>query len=252
MIETYLIRAFWGDRRESLDECARRAEALFKRLAARDEVFHRWEMAGPTPISPYTEFKPTREALREKLDQGRNRERGGPAIENLGFSTVVPSGALGGQRVRVSVHCGAYPGLPGSAPTNSCLLYLPESGAIAERLLRAERLVAMIEAIVSSWDPDWDSFTSGAPSGLVGILPAEPLPLNMLGWVTYLSRRYGPLPTLPPEFETQDLREFGTLIVMRDVEHYTASDARQVGAIERLADTLHQAGVLRLTPASGA
>src|ERR1700761_8305651 len=92
MQETYFIGAYWGPRRESALECARRAERFLHLLAKCDPSFNHWYRGGrgfPRELPGY----PVRgdvEELQQAFLRGRNRtDASRKVIEELGFTDRV-------------------------------------------------------------------------------------------------------------------------------------------------------------------
>jgi hypothetical protein len=238
-VEEYHLGAFWGDRPESLDECARRAASCFQRLAASDSSLVRWMLDSK-------QFEPTEAALREALAEGQTPSaRGVGVIEDLGFGTLVWNGARAEETIRVDISCGAYPGVTGLPVPNRCLMDLPRGGRTAERILRVDKLREILTAVIMSWDAEWARVTS---SEMFRLVPAEPSGLFMVGWLYYLSDRYGPLPILPSEYDVCPVKGMGNIITIKTTGRFTASNPEHVEAVVRLSARLREAGKLLPTP----
>jgi hypothetical protein len=99
--------------------------------------------------------------------------------------------------------------------------------------------------VAASWDPEWVRVTSDE---LVMILYDEgKTTRDMVGWLTCLSDRYGPLPSLPSAYDVMRLDGWGSAIVIKTTERFTASNDQHVRAANQLADILIGAGVLTRT-----
>ncbi len=59
MIETYYAGVYWKGRKESAEECARRAEVFFRLLSCCDPIFARWfEKADSLEEALQLQFEP--------------------------------------------------------------------------------------------------------------------------------------------------------------------------------------------------
>ncbi|WP_414639334.1 Imm52 family immunity protein [Archangium sp.] len=62
--ETYHAGAYWSCRRESADQCARRAETFFRRLSHCDPIYAHWfEQANSRKKALQLQFEPTHETF---------------------------------------------------------------------------------------------------------------------------------------------------------------------------------------------
>ncbi|WP_395837623.1 Imm52 family immunity protein [Archangium violaceum] len=138
MSERYYVGAYWGPRRETALECARRAEA-FSMLARCDPTFVQWYRGGrgaPREL-PGHPVRPEVAEWEQLFLRGRNRtDADGKVIEELGFSEYVWNAKK--ERTRVEIHCGEY---SPSGPGNTCLLYPPEGIRPANDVLRGLAVV---------------------------------------------------------------------------------------------------------------
>jgi hypothetical protein len=153
-MEIYFLGAYWGDRKESVEECANRVVECLSAIPKCDEAFSRWYLTGRSRKEALEgEFLVTREAVKQQLLKGRNRrDVGGEVIENLGFSLNLWNGGKDSQDVRFSIQCGTYAANPNLC--NSCLLNLPSEGLPRERVLRVDALLCLMGAVVAGFDPD--------------------------------------------------------------------------------------------------
>src|SRR5690349_11123931 len=92
MQESYYAGAYWGPRKETALECARRAELFFHMLARCDPSFAQWYRAGrgfPREL-PGHPVQSNVDELEKLLLQSRNRtDVGKKVIEDLGFSRIM-------------------------------------------------------------------------------------------------------------------------------------------------------------------
>ncbi len=154
-IEHYYIRAYWGARKESAEECARNLRSFLRCPALSDIGYNHWYGVGNSRKEALQrEITFDIPALEQFLLSGRNyTDFGHKVMEELGFlvslwSTIDTSD----DDIGIMLQCGCYAQIPG---VNSCVIDLPSIGRTAERLLRISVLQTIIECIVSAWSPDW-------------------------------------------------------------------------------------------------
>ncbi len=238
--ETYYVGAYWGVRRESAGECAHRARVLFECLAQCDPLFARWLKRGQSRKAALKhEIEPHEASLRKLLLAGRNRtDFGGEVIDELGFRlSLWNDGGSDEESVGLTISCGTYAPIPG---VNSCVINLPYQGAAAERILRVPVLVAVMNCIVSTWEPDWGVVISNT------YLNTTPSALDNrphMGWMVYLSRQRGVIPPLPPPVQVLPIGTQGSVIVITN-DRFTAGNPTHTEIADQAAKMLNQAGLL--------
>ena len=233
--ETYYAGAYWGPRKESAEECARRTAHFLTLLAPADPCLAQWykparrlKDARKHPLMP-----PDVPTLTELFRRGVNRERGGPVFEDLGLSFWFGTGEGADLRIK----CGDY---AGSSP-NHCVLDLPDRGSNADRVITAPVLAHVVRSMALAWEPDWavamsrdyrDTFSEPRRGG------------TFAGWVTYLSRHRGMVPPLPVPMRIDPVEDRGTLIVLTP-ERFTASNPSHVVLGQRARELLDRAGLMQ-------
>src|SRR4051812_41216270 len=102
MKEPYNVNSYWGPRRETAEECARRLKALVDTLARRDPAFEKWFRLG----------RSRKEALSRPLSLAlpdlehwvrRNKDK---VFEDLGFRMGAWNGLESRDSAGLSVKCG--------------------------------------------------------------------------------------------------------------------------------------------------
>jgi immunity protein 52 of polymorphic toxin system len=237
MWERYYVGAYWGPRKETALECARRAELFFHMLARCDPTFAQWYRGGrgaPRGL-PGHPVRPEVEEWEELFRRGRNRtDVGKKVIEELGFSEYVWN-AKTRERTRLEFNCGGYSrGVP-----NSCLLYPPEEGPAQERILSAPVLAEVLTCVATAWDPD--SAMAGS-NDMVRLVRKEKGEVRVC-WLTYLSRRLGTPPPLPAPVRIEPVGELGWLLTLSP-EPMTASNPEHVAFTVRVRNLLDRAGLI--------
>jgi len=234
--ERYYVGAYWGPRKETALECARRAELFFHMLARCDPSFTQWYRAGrgfPREL-PGWPVHPEAEEWEKLLLKGRSRndvDKG--VIEDLGFSQMVWNTKK--EATYVSLDCGVYS--PWSS--NSCLLRSLGLKGLQERLLRVPLLAEVLTSMATAWDPDFAMASSTEMVDLVKKRGAE----VRVGWLTYLSRRLGTLPPLPAPVRIEPVGTLGWLLVLSP-ERMTASNPEHVAFTARVRELLDRAGLI--------
>lgn len=237
--ETYYAGAYWGPRQEPPEDCARRTAVLLSQLALCDPLLAHWykparslKDARKHPLMP-----PDEPTLTGLFRRGANRERGGPAIEQLGFSFWFGNGGTGADGVDLRITCGDYSG----ANPNSCVMPLPGKGPNAERILTASVLTEVLRCMALAWDPDWALATSDDYRRLMSETSSAG---TFVGWVTYLSRRRGSLPPLPAPVRIEPVEDRGTLVILTP-ERLTAKQPEHVEQGRHVGELLTRAGLLQ-------
>lgn len=246
-VERLNLEAYWGSRKESIDECAAHVLDCLRQLAVGDEAFAQpWLKCGNSRKEALAnKIELTSESLRNLLAKGRNRyDTTKEVIEDLGFYLGrLWNGWDDEAAAHVAFHCGAYPKL--MPMPNDCLIEFPYGGPAANRIVQVNKLGCVMAAVVSSWDPDVAAVSSYQ-------MRAAVYPQThrgpWAGWLTYLSDRYGALPALPEGCEVTRLEGQGSLIVLKGFDRLTASNPAHVEAVWQLSDVLERAGMLAPTP----
>ncbi len=239
MQERYYLGAYWGPRKETALECAKRAQLFFRMLARCDPSFTQWYRAGrgfPREL-PGHPVRPEVEELEKLLLSSRHRRGiGRKVIEDLGFSRILWNAKKAATDIHLS--CGGYS--PWGGP-NLCLLYPTPEKEVRERLLRAPVLAEVLTSMATAWDPDCAMATSTEMVDLVEKRKGE----VRVGWLTYLSRRLGTLPPLPAPVRIEPVGELGWLLVL-SAEPMTASNPEHVAFTARIRELLDRAGLIEL------
>jgi hypothetical protein len=238
VFETYYAGAYWGPRKESPAECARRTQAFLHAIAQCDESFARWygqgnsreeALASPLRIEVGT--------LQEVFRQEVNRSEGdGRIIEELGFRLWSWNGGPDDDDALLSAHCGCY----SKWVPNNCVLNLPHTGPNAQRVLTGSVVTRVLRGMALAWEPDSGVVMSDDHRERVEDHVAN---TPHVGWVTYLSRRRGTVPALPAPVRVEPVEDRGTLITLTE-ERFTASNPEHLALAGRVREALGHAGLL--------
>lgn len=237
MQDKYYVGAYWGPRKETALECARRAELFFHMLARCDVSFARWYRAGrsfPRDMPGHPVIQEMKE-WEKLLLQGRPRtDVDKEVIEDMGFRRSVWNAKK--EATGIDISCGGYS--PWGGP-NLCLLTPTRERAIRERLLCNPVLTEVITSMATAWDPD---FAMASSSEMVDLIEKGRFEVRV-GWLTYLSRRLGRLPPLPAPVRIEPVGALGWLLVL-SAEPMTASNPEHVAFTARVRELLDRAGLI--------
>ncbi len=238
MQDKYYVGAYWGPRKETALECARRAELFFHMLARCDPSLALWFRAGrgfPREL-PGWPLRPEVKELEEFFLKGRHRtDVDKEVMEDLGFHQMVWNAKK--EAIHLSLSCGGC-----SRGPNSCLLQTHGRSAVWERLLHDGILMKQVlTSVVTAWDPDFAMVSS---SEMVDLVEKDDFEVRV-GWLTYLSRRRGTLPPLPAPVRIEPVGALGWLLVLSP-EPMTASNPEHVAFTTRVRELLDRAGLIEI------
>jgi hypothetical protein len=184
-VSNFYAGAYWGARRESAIECAERLSDCLTALAGVDPCFSMWCRKGGSKASPLRASVDAAswDELAALLTAGRNRrdtDKG--VISELGFNAALwncNENSIASFRVT----CGAY--IDNPAIKNVFVLQLPEFTGDAAGLGHRISAIAVVKALVESWDPDWATWSSHDWRSTQTVDAAKPV----FGLATYVARR---------------------------------------------------------------
>ncbi|MGE6758569.1 immunity 52 family protein [Corallococcus interemptor] len=233
--ESYYAGAYWGPRRESSEECARRMGTLLAGLPSVDPSLASWYQQGKSRKDALKKpLRPDPAALELFVRQGKDR-----IFEDLGFSVGGWNGASDDYEVSgFLIRCGAY----SEGGGNRCVFTLPSKGPSQDRLVTASALAALMGKTAAAWEPDWGVAISEQHRDLAKPRHAKGAP--HVGWVTYLSARRGTVPPLPAPVRIEPVEDKGTLITLTP-ERFTVSNLEHMTLAEQVRELLDRAGLLK-------
>ncbi len=242
--EPFYIGAYWGDRRECLDACAKRLHTYLSQLYACDEIFQQWFELGYSRKQALTKKVPIETTtLRKLLDKGRHRtDIGSYIIDSLGFRVSLWNGLPEENgETSISISCGLYAANPGLL--NSCVINLPKGGMAEKRILNLNILEKIISAVASSWEPDWAIVSSSYLRNIFEVKSRSPY----FSWLLFLSRKRGVVPTLPVPSKTVQVEGLGTIIVITE-KSFDPASKNHLKLVKRVYGILQEAGLLAPIP----
>ena len=236
MKESYHAGAYWGQRKETALECARRAERFFQMLAQCDPAFGQWYHAGrgfPRHLPGWPTLLEI-EPLEALLMKGRSRKGvSKKVLEDMGFRTMQWN--ANEDPMDIHLRCGVYS--PWSS--NMCLLVPRNERSFQESWLCVPVMAEILTSMVTAWDPDFAVATSDEMSYLVKEDEGE----VDVGWLTYVSRRLGHLPPLPAPVRIEPVGSLGWLLILSP-ERMSASQPEHVAFTTRIRSLLDRAGLI--------
>ena len=232
MKETYYAGVYWPARRESAEECARRAETFFRLLSGADPIYVHWfEQANSLKKALQLRFEPTYETFLRFFKLKKYNEG------SFGFSFSAWTGHKeDGHGGMVMLSCGSA----AAPPPNACLLNLPSAGLEEQRVLSAPVLTEVMRALVLAWEPDWGGVISHAYRDLRD----EPVGPPYTGWLMYFSRQRGEVPPLPEPVRVEPVEDKGTLVILTP-ERFTVDNPAHVALADEVRASLDKAGLLK-------
>jgi hypothetical protein len=233
-IDSYIAGAYWGPRKETPEECARRAELFLATIANVDPSFSRWFEQGRSRKDALKRpIELSREALEKLVRRGRDRQ-----FESLGYSVWAWNGESDDYDASgFDFGCGSY----SEGQSNRCVINLPARGPNAERVLSAPVLTELVRSMVLAWEPESALATSTmhrdhvTPTGVAG---------TFVGWVMYFPHSRGRVPPLPAPVRIELVEDKGTLIVLTP-DRLTLENPEHVALGQRVHELLNRAGLLR-------
>ena len=201
-----MLGAYWGPRKESIDQCAERALSFFEEIAKCDPALKTWRERGKSRQGALIKNANTgdRQYLIELLDRGRNKKDiGSSPINDLGFNV----GLWNGVDVSLSITCGLYwSGSKSRAGLlNSIVLDLPQD---LGELNRSEKMSSLLLSVVNAWTPDWAGVMAKDAMRSRNFSAQVPF----VDWMLFVSRELPSSKLDPPVFRTQS---GGSLIVVQ-------------------------------------
>ncbi|WP_164021318.1 immunity 52 family protein [Pyxidicoccus trucidator] len=235
MNETYYAGTYWGPRKESPEECARRMEIFLANLRDVDPAFASWCQPGKSRKDALKRpIEPNRAGLAKLMLRGKDR-----VFEDLGFRFSAWNGVDDDyDATGFDVHCGGYT----DAVRNTCVFTLPGRGPLADRVLTASVLAGLLRASAVAWEPHWGVAASHAHGKLIDARSVKGAP--RIGWVMYLANHCGAVPPLPAPVRIEPVADRGTLIVLTS-ERFTATNPEHAALAERVWELLDRAGLLK-------
>ncbi|CAM4467095.1 Imm52 family immunity protein [Corallococcus exiguus] len=225
MTETYYAGVYWPGRPEPLEAYARRAEALFQRLASTDPSLATWYEQARSRESALNSRVSTDALSLQQLFTKTKYQIGEGELSFAAWNGSPDDSSV------VNFSCGS----PVPDAVDLCVWTPAARGLISEH-----RASQVLKAMVLAWDPQWGVVISDehrdavSESGDAG---------TFIGWMTYFSRDRGPVPPLPGPVRVEFVENQGTLVILTP-ERFTLARSDHVALAEEVRAQLQRAGLL--------
>jgi hypothetical protein len=220
--EAFYMGFYWGPRKESAEEVAVRAELFFKKLKAINPAVAKWTRASSRTLRPLVI---NRENLFNLFAAGVNRtDIGKEIIPDLGFSASLISTIDNGPAL-LRVHAGCY----SKWVSNVCVFQFPPSKRTDKDLITLPTLIRLCSLTVQCWEPDEGRVTSHLLHEAIDQQNKKP----EFGWLTYLSKKHGPIPPLPKPARIEPIDDKGHLIIAVD-KMFSSARPKHIEAVRNV------------------
>ncbi|WNG51123.1 hypothetical protein F0U60_48605 [Archangium minus] len=234
MSESYLAGAYWGCRRESAGECARRAATFFRLLAECHPSYARWyEQASSPKRALELQFEPTEDSFVRFFGKKKYQSDG----DGFHFSAWTGHDRQAGEGGMVMIHCGS----DAEGAPNSVRLYFPKEPLGSEPMLTMSVAAGVMRVLAVAWEPDWAVVTS---DDLWEQLSRHGEADTFVGWMTYISHNWGEVLPLTEPVRIEPVEGKGNLIILTP-ERLTATNTEHVALGHRIQRLLEERGLLR-------
>lgn len=242
----YHLGVYWGIRQETLEQCTEKCyEFLTKFVEIYPyEFFPFWDVSTSNKVRDSFD----KNFVRDSLQRGRNYDESDHpvVIPDLGFSIQWYSRI---KRLGISGMYGSYC----ERIVNNALIDIPKYSEYTEAFYNESFLREVFELMIDIWKPDfgriqnWDlaektgqveeSIELDADASIEDMLAIEDgkerQPQLPVGWLTYLSSKYGSLPSLPDWASVSHIENRGSIV--SSGEHIACAgvedDVRRVRAL---------------------
>lgn len=239
MRDTYYIGVYWGTRKETFLECVERVEKCFRLLKDCDPLFQKWYRRGSSRNMALQNSLVSEKADVARLMREMNKvsDLEVSQTSSLGFRLGLWTQDQYGTSIGLNLRCGCYDPIPG---VNSVTIDLPDSGGSVNRILNTSKLTEIIKALVIAWEPDWGVVNSNAYQANRFESKSN---APRVGWILYLGKHRGDLPSLPQAVTTAMISNSGWLIAITE-DVFTASNTNLINLADEVQQLLSKHGLL--------
>lgn len=233
MSERFVLGAYWGARRESVEQCADRLQTFFEALLSGGDLLSQWypKASSPKKSLEHPLDRGNSQMLIEILMKGQNRANAQGAVsEDLGVQVGFWNGKQGEDQASFSLRCGLYwKSSNASASVGNCVVFdLPKNlGILSEPL----RMVELLAETARAWNPDWAGVMSESSMLTRGFDAEEPF----VDWMVYVPRRLEKV--AEPSFLRQ--LEAGSIVVVQPTPP-SATELSSLAHIERVGKAIQR------------
>src|SRR5688572_13187405 len=164
MMETYYAGSYWLARRESAEDCARRAARFFHLLGRCDPAWTRWyRTADSFEEARKRQFTTDAANFQELFAQKEYQIGDGFSFHLWTGDNLDETSGVDGRCGDSSLHL-----------HSSCVLRPYDEGLIGERVLTAPVMTEVLRAMALAWDPEWGVVASHQYDDLISekVMPA--------------------------------------------------------------------------------
>lgn len=141
---TYFVGAYWGQREESRQACARRLSAFLRALAEQDSALSHWFKKAASRKAPLVALPNDPDGI-ERLLRVNHADIGGEVFADLGFKFSAWTGQEKNMAASLAMTCGAY------SPVVRNSVVVSFDPAVSPRL---DLLQGILKAAVTAFDPE--------------------------------------------------------------------------------------------------
>ncbi len=235
--ESYYIGAYWHDRQEPLESCARKASAIFTHLREASPIFSEWYELGRSRRDALRKSVRTdQQSLQLLMMKSRSETDNGDAVfPELGYSLYIWNGKKDGEdAANINIQCGSY----GPYSVNRCLIHLPVGEETRCQIMQVPILTDILLNIINIFEPKAGGIYSGKYNQIEAIKAKVPV----IGWIMYLPVNQENIPALPKPAKVLSLGERGVFIILTE-ERFSAHNPAHVELAGQVATILDKAGL---------
>ena len=231
------IGAYWGVRPLTITQAVQQALQVFEGLSRIHELLSlsTWYEKGMSKKEALSKQLVLSEGtMRRLLQDGRNRyDTTDEIIEDLGYSFNLWNGRDDEDGVSLNMVNGVTN--PNPHLNNFCVLSTIKTSSA---LFKSETLNLILTALIETLQPDW-----GRVNPWISELDLERTTPGV-GWLTYLSPAYQPIPSLPSGIKVTFRPDHSTLIQLSE-ELFDSSVPEHIKRIQETTTALKQAGIVK-------
>ncbi len=192
MIDSFYVGAYWGSRKETLNEVAEKTTIMLARLSELNSHYSTWYELGMSRKNALEKKVLNNTEYIKKLYQ-QNIRKG--EIDSLGYTTHSFSlglwtGHADYESSSISLSAGGVFNSKGIS--NRCVIKIPYEGEMRDCLLKFEKAMSLINILIEIWNPDYALFSSHYLADKIN-------GVNGIGWITY-NRNFKKQPIFKDKF----------------------------------------------------
>lgn len=179
MKPSWMAGAYWGPRKEPMDQCAERLLCFLKGIEGLSPAFCNWRHVGKRR---YTPVEMEAGSLRKLLERGVNRtDIGRKVIEQLGVGAQFWNGRHDDLSAGLMVQCSSWTQVPGLVP-NFVTLDMPV--AVLQAAGGNQVALRAFRSLIECWEPEHTFLTERGVRDQLDAIRERPN-VEQVGWLTY-------------------------------------------------------------------